>query len=72
MKIIGTNKFEIGTWDYPNPEEKEFIWFEYLTGCCGCKFLTICDILFIYYDKRCVCSTCEKRECECKDDLSID
>jgi hypothetical protein len=50
MKI---GRLEIGFWEYHNLEEKRFIWFEYLHPGCGCHLLTVCNILFVYYDKEC-------------------
>lgn len=46
-------RFDIGLWNYPDPKDKKFIWFEYLRGSCGCKFLTIFNILFSFIDKSC-------------------
>lgn len=43
-------RLDIGKWDSKEPE---FIWFEYIKGACGCRFLTICNILFVLYDKEC-------------------
>lgn len=43
--------FEITTWD---AQERKIIWFEYLNGFCGCKFLTILNILFAYYSPKCL------------------
>jgi hypothetical protein len=47
MKInrIKINRIKIGTWDKKEPG---IIWFEYFSGECGCKFLTVCNILFTY------------------------
>lgn len=44
-------RFEIGTWDQ---KDKNIIWFEYFSSSCKCKFLTICNILFIWYDRDCL------------------
>jgi hypothetical protein len=46
-------RIEIGFWEYPDLAEKKFIWFEYLNGGCGCKFLTILNLLFAYQSKNC-------------------
>lgn len=46
-------RFSIGFWTYPDSKEKKFIWFEYLRGSCNCRFLTIFNILFEYFDKDC-------------------
>lgn len=51
QKQMRLGRFEIGKWDYKEPE---FIWFEYTSGYCGCRFLTICNILLVYYSKECL------------------
>lgn len=47
MKI---GRFELGFWDSKDPG---IIWFEYINSSCKCKFLTICNVLFVWYDKDC-------------------
>jgi hypothetical protein len=36
-------------------------------GSCGCKFLDLGRIYFIWLDKECKCSACKKYTCECKE-----
>lgn len=48
--MIRIGRLEIGKWENVKPE---FLWFEYMKGCCGCRFLTICNVLFVYYNKEC-------------------
>lgn len=46
-------RFEIGFWEYLDESQKEFVWWEYLSGACGCKFLTILNLLFMYNSPKC-------------------
>lgn len=50
MKI---GRLHIGFWFYPNSEDKKFIWFELLNPCCGCKLLTILNVLFTWQIRGC-------------------
>jgi hypothetical protein len=47
-------KIEIGFWDYPDKAEKKFIWFEYLSSGCKCKFITILNICISILNKECM------------------
>lgn len=42
-------RFKITRWEL----QEGFIWFDFNQGCCGCKFLTILNVLFIVLDKEC-------------------
>jgi hypothetical protein len=48
MKI---GRFEISKWQYS--DKPEFVCFEYINAPCKCRFLTICNLLFILYNKEC-------------------
>ncbi len=59
MKDIRIGQLEITKWKYANPDMEQFIWFEYLNSHCGCKLLTVLNILFVYYAKKCEDNFCE-------------
>lgn len=45
-------RFEISKWEH-SVGNKEFIVFEYMHEPCDCYFLTILNILFVFYSKEC-------------------
>ena len=49
-------RLNIGFWTWTKPEEKKFIWFEYLNPGCGCKILTIFNICIEYIGNECYSS----------------